>query len=106
MFETDDSMMGMLGGQLENRFASKAYYGLKQINQHMTEEKANKIATDFSASILYRSWATTMGKQTDHETYLQEIVSYDEVAGKEWPELWKKANRKVPLRIIVMGQVY
>ena len=44
-----------------------------------------------------------MGKQTDQETYLQEIVSYGDVAGKGWPELWKKAKRAVPLRIIVMG---
>ena len=103
MIETYDSMMGMLGGQLDNRFASKAHYGLKQVNQHMTEEQANEIASDFSASIHYRSWAATMGKQTDQETYLQEIVSYDDVAGKGWPELWKKAKRAVPLRIIVMG---
>ena len=69
----------------------------------MTEEQAERIASDFSASIHYRSWAATMGKQADQETYLQEIVSYDDVAGKEWPELWKKAKRAVPLRIIIMG---
>ncbi len=73
--ETYDTMTGMPGGQLDNRFVSKAHYGLKQINQRMTGEQAMKIASDFTASVQYRAWATTMGKQRDQETYLQKIVS-------------------------------
>ena len=50
MIETYDSMMGMLGGQLENRFASKAHYGLKQVNQHMTEEKAKPLTSQHQST--------------------------------------------------------
>jgi hypothetical protein len=97
-------MTGLLGGQLESRLVSKAFYGLKQINQHKTQEEALTIASSlFSASGSYQSWTAIMGKHKNHEMYLTEIASYEDVAGKRWHELWTTAGRFTPRRVFIMG---
>ena len=88
IIETYDTMTGLLGGQLESRLVPKAFYGLKQINQHKTQEDALTIASSlFSASGSHQSWTAIMGKHKNQEMYLTEIASYDDVAGKRWHEL-------------------
>ena len=104
IIETYDTMTGLLGGQLDSRLVSKAFYGLKQINQNKTQEDALTIASSlFSASGSYQSWAASMGKQKNQEMYLPEIASYEYVAGKRWHELWTTAGRFTPRRIFIMG---
>ncbi len=40
IIETYDAMVGLLRGQLESRLVPKAFYGLKQINQHKPRKGA------------------------------------------------------------------
>ena len=107
IIETYDTMTGLLGGQLESRLVPKAFYGLKQINQHKTKEQELRIASSvFSASTIYQSWTTSMGKHKNKEMYITEIASYEDVAGKRWHDLWTRAGRFVPRRVLIVGSSF
>ena len=75
MIETYDSMLKQVGGQLDYRFAPRAHYGLKQIDQHMDPSEALSNSMTFEASDLFRSWIDCMGKQADHASYQAEAVT-------------------------------
>ena len=103
MIETYGILTNQLGGQLDSRLHPKVHYGLKQINQHFSEEKALEVASRFEASAQYGKWVFSMEKHWDHRTHIREAANYEDVTGKNWVDFWKSTRRPAPIRIIIMG---
>ena len=92
-----------MGGQLEGRLAPKSHYGLKQLNQHTSEDQALQRAAEFDAVAVYRAWSEKMGKTVDHLIYHAEAITYEDVAGSRWPDLWMPSRRTKPQRVLSLG---
>ena len=94
------AMLNELGGSVDGRFFPMAHYGLKQVDQYLSNENASQRASEFGAGDIYYSWVMSMGKNTDHEFYRAEVLTYEDVAGSRWPELWMPASRPKPHRVL------
>ena len=104
MIDFYGTIMDELGGQLEGRLAPKSHYGLKQLNQHMSEDQALQRAAEFDAVPAYRAWSEKMGKTVDHLIYHAEAITYEDVAGSRWPDLWMPSRNTKPQRVLVLGK--
>ena len=88
---------------MDGRFLPMAHYGLKQLDQYLSTEVAAQRASEFEAGDIYNSWVRSMGKNTDHEFYRADAITYEDVAGPRWPELWMPASRPKPHRVLILG---
>ena len=47
-----------------------------------------------------------MGKHKNKELYIIEIASYEDVAGKRWQDIWTRAGRFTPRRVLIVGSSF
>ena len=103
IIELYGSLLSQLGGHWRQRFLPKQHYGLKMWDKHLTPEQAMRAAVQCSASEHAQEWARRMGKGVDDAIHAQAAYTYSDVAGEQWKTCWNHGDRKVPVRILIMG---
>ena len=108
MIDFYGNILDELGGQLEGRLVPRSHYGLKQLNQHMSHDKACDRAAKVNAVEHYTAWCGHMGKEADANLFPQDALTYEDVAGVRWSDLWRtsptiQSRKTPPQRVLVLG---